>query len=65
MQLIRFGPNGKLRDEIELTQQLPNHFARIFALAQLLEPFEDAGQRFLRLRDRHFRVNPRWRSRHW
>ena len=56
MKFFGLGPDGKFRDEVELSKQLADDLARIIALAQLLEPFEDARQRFLRLRDRHLRV---------
>jgi hypothetical protein len=56
MKLSGFGPEGEFRHDVELFEQLANHFTGIVALAELLEPFEDARQRLLRLRDRYLRV---------
>jgi hypothetical protein len=56
VEFFGFGPEGKLRHDVELFEQLPDDFTRIVSLAELLEPLEDARQRFLSLRDRHLRV---------
>jgi hypothetical protein len=56
VELIGVGPGGKFRHDVELAQQLSHHFARIFALADLVELREDAREAVLGSRDRALRV---------
>lgn len=51
-----FGPRGEVRHDVELTEQLADHFTRIVAQAQLLELRHDALERVLRLPDRQLGV---------
>ena len=56
MNLAGLCPLGQLGDEVELPEQLPHHLTGIVALAELLELFHDARERFLGLRNRAIRV---------
>lgn len=56
MELSGIGPGGKLRDEIELSQQLAHHLTGVIALAQLFDLTHDARQRVFRLGNGRVRV---------
>src|SRR5687767_14340138 len=56
MQGVDFSPRGEFGHDVELSQQLPNDFARIVAHAELLELFHDFRERVFGLRDCQLRV---------
>ena len=56
MQLTGFSPGGEFGDDIELTEELTDDLAGVFALAELLDLLEDSGESVFGLRDRAFRV---------
>jgi hypothetical protein len=46
VKVARFRPGRKLRDDVELAEQLPDHFTRVVALTELFDFPEDAERAF-------------------
>ena len=45
MILLRIGPGGKLRDDVELAEQIAHHLMRIVSHAEVVELIEHLGDR--------------------
>ena len=56
MELTGLGPNRKLGNQVELTQEFADHLAGVIALAELFKLRKDPIERFFGLADGDVRV---------